>query len=215
MAAEQEFPFDVPDDAPRDMQAIAKLHANVVALSVATDKLVHDHVNLSDDVAKLAKAHAALHQQVSKTARTRSDAPSSVRWDSLDRPTASAVWAWLINRVQWLVERYSLQEDLGQCWPQHPALVEELTALCLAWHHAYDGSARDAPLRWHEALDRARRRWREWDRQSKCRLGRHTDTPVAAAWSPQWRDAAFEIAQADVAGRPVPKRKPGRKQATK
>lgn len=215
MTDEPEFRFDVPDDAPRDMQAISVLAATVGALSTATDRLVHDHVDLRADHGKLAKAHAALHQQVTKTARTRSDAPLSVRWDRLDRPTASTVWAWLINRVQWLVERYSLQEDLGPCWPQHPALVEELTALCLSWHNAYDGVNRDAPLRWHEALDRARRRWRDWDRQTKCRLGRHTDTPVAAAWPSTWRDDALQIAQDDGAGRPVPKRKPRRKQVTK
>ena len=194
--------FEGPADAPREMEAIAYLSAAVDQLRVAGHDVAHHHFALKATVDKLTADHAALRKQVQKSANKSADIPPSVRWDALDRDAAAVVWAWLIDRVHWLVERYGLHEDLGQCWPQHPALVEELTALCLAWHAAYDGGTGEAPLRWHEAFDRARRRWHDWDRHTKCRLGQHREAPNAAVWSADWLQGARDVARRDAGSRP-------------
>ncbi len=52
----------------------------------------------------------------------------------------------------WLRHRYPLARKIPGCWAQHPELVEELTALWLAWQGAYQQP--DAPLTaaadWHD-----------------------------------------------------------------
>lgn len=214
MSTEPVFSFEVPPDGPREMEAISELATTVDRVRAGSEKVAHRHHRLKKTVDKLAADHAALRRHVQKTTRSRGDVPQSVRWDVLDREAADAVWTWLIDRVQWLVERYNLHEELGDCWPQHPALVEELTALCLAWHAAYDGGTGDAPLRWHEAFERARRRWRDWDRHTKCRLGQHNDPPATATWSPDWPQRARDVARRDVNGRPHPADKSKRKQVS-
>jgi hypothetical protein len=41
-------------------------------------------------------------------------------------------WAELQVWVSWFVDRYHLADEVPPCWPQHPALVDELSAL---WHY--------------------------------------------------------------------------------
>jgi hypothetical protein len=52
----------------------------------------------------------------------------------------------------WLRHRYPLARRIPDCWAHHPELVEELTALWLAWQGAYQQP--DAPLTaaadWHD-----------------------------------------------------------------
>lgn len=74
----------------------------------------------------------------------------------------------------WLVERYGLQRVIPRCWRRHPAMVEELNALELAWAAAYEGEEVDpeAPLRWHEDLAKTKERLAEWDRAG-CAAGEH------------------------------------------
>lgn len=52
----------------------------------------------------------------------------------------------------WLRGRYPLANKIPPCWSEHPEIVEELTALWLAWEQAY--RQRDAPLTaaadWHD-----------------------------------------------------------------
>src|SRR5689334_21737159 len=106
MSTEPVFSFDLPADAPRTMQAISVLAATVDRARAGAEEGAHRHDALEKTVAKLAADHKALRQHVQKAAKSRGDAPTSVRWDALDREAARTVWAWLIDRVQWLVERY-------------------------------------------------------------------------------------------------------------
>lgn len=65
-------------------------------------------------------------------------------WKSLGPEGQKALLAELGDWVGWLRRRYPLARKIPPCWPQHPELVEELTALWLAWQAAYTGP--DPPL---------------------------------------------------------------------
>jgi hypothetical protein len=97
-----------------------------------------------------------------------------IRWQELDRQVAGRTWTLLLGWVTWLVERYGLTEVLP-CWYRHGAMVEELSALWVAWRAAYDPEAMAVdPLFWHDHLDRTRVRLQQWARDSACRTaGEH------------------------------------------
>ena len=80
-----------------------------------------------------------------------------VDWAELPEDSAEheAAWIQLCDWIEWLTARYRLtrEERLPTCWPQHPELIEELTAL-RAWRlEAYgpEGSGQQA-VYWHQAL---------------------------------------------------------------
>jgi len=77
--------------------------------------------------------------------------------------------------VGWLVDHYSLdRRHVPQCWAEHWELVEELSALRLAWEGAYATTAHaDAPLAWHEHLRLSRERLVDWVSRTGCRPGEH------------------------------------------
>jgi hypothetical protein len=79
--------------------------------------------------------------------------------------------------VVWLVERYPLDHrTVPDCWPQHAELIEELSALHLAWEGAFATTAPpDAPLQWHERFATARQRLAEWVSRTGCRPGSHRE----------------------------------------
>lgn len=182
--------FELPDDTPADLKVAAEM---VQALDI-----------LQRTLATLAADHAALREIVETRAEAGGPPAPVGRWEALDRVAATAMWVWLINWTGWLVHRYGLHEELGSCWPQHPALVEELRALGLAWHGAFDADAvADGPLRWHEALTRSRARWKTWDEQTKCRAGRHAELRRTVAWPDNWRDIALTWADNEVQAHPA------------
>ena len=77
--------------------------------------------------------------------------------------------------VTWLAHHYSLdRRHVPECWAQHWELVEELSALHLAWEGAYATTAHaDAPLAWHERFAAARARLADWVSKTGCRTGEH------------------------------------------
>lgn len=77
--------------------------------------------------------------------------------------------------VTWLVDHYSLDRRfVPECWARHWELVEELSALHLAWEGAYATTAHaDAALTWHERLALARTRLADWVARTGCRPGEH------------------------------------------
>ena len=80
--------------------------------------------------------------------------------------------------VAWLTGRYRLSDVIPDCWAAHPALIEELLALRLAWCDAYQrpDASTAAPLAWHESFARTRDRIREWNRWG-CAAGIHRPEP--------------------------------------
>ncbi|WP_018787896.1 hypothetical protein [Micromonospora sp. CNB394] len=181
------FQFEVPQQASEEQRALAEL-AELID-------------TLRGSVEQLAEAHVALTERVDALDAPGGWAPAGYCWRDLDADAARRLWAWLAVWTRWLVDRYGLAQDLGACWPAHPALVEELTALSVSWHHAYSGTADpDAPLRWHEALHRARHRWQAWD-TTRCRHGHHTPRSGDTVWSQPWPDDAARAVTDDIDAR--------------
>ena len=73
-------------------------------------------------------------------------------WRDLGEHGREELWNQLTDWVDYLRSRYPLARKIPACWAEHPELVEELTALWLAWQGAYQD--RDAPLTapvdWHD-----------------------------------------------------------------
>ncbi|MCB2177843.1 MAG: hypothetical protein KQH57_18690 [Actinomycetales bacterium] len=102
-------------------------------------------------------------------------------------PTGPITWAFLTAEqeteqikelrlwVEWLVWRFALDHrTIPECWAQHGAIVEELSALYTAWQDAYTHSAEaEAPLQWMLQFALARQRLRDWIAVTGCRSGEH------------------------------------------
>jgi hypothetical protein len=97
-------------------------------------------------------------------------------WHTLTATEAADAWQALTGWVDWLRDRYQLDETIPGCWYRHGPLVDELDALRAAWCAAYlDPNARptDAGV-WLDQLDRTLIRIRQWDRYG-CAAGTHHD----------------------------------------
>ncbi len=107
-------------------------------------------------------------------------------WQKLQGDELSAAWEALEEWVWWLRSTYaSTREAIVDCWPAHPDLVEELTAICVWWEEIHEAFADEVPdpdgdgagspvseeatgrsaVAWHEALHHAVQRWKI---TSKC-----------------------------------------------
>jgi hypothetical protein len=64
-------------------------------------------------------------------------APANWCWQSIGEDEAFEQWRQLASWVGWLRCRYPIADQLPACWWRHSELVEELTAVWLAWHAAY------------------------------------------------------------------------------
>jgi len=74
--------------------------------------------------------------------------------------------------VRWLVDHYRLDRRyIPECWTKHWELIEELSALQLAWEGAYATTSHgDAPLAWHVTSSG---RWRaSAEAKWRCPAGR-------------------------------------------
>lgn len=73
-------------------------------------------------------------------------------WRDIGPEASESLWRELTDWVGWVRCRYPLARRIPGCWAQHPEVVEELTALWLAWCAAY--TERDASLTgaidWHD-----------------------------------------------------------------
>jgi hypothetical protein len=73
-------------------------------------------------------------------------------WRHIGPLGEEALWKELTDWVGWIRHRYPLARHIPACWAEHPEVVEELTALWLAWQAAYvdtDGSL-TAAAEWHD-----------------------------------------------------------------
>lgn len=103
-----------------------------------------------------AQTAADLHDRVTRIEDHRADgltrSGTSWCWRDLGPQAAEALTRELNAWVTWLRERYSLNRRIPACWDQHPALIEELTALWLAWQAAYTqpDAHLASPAEWHD-----------------------------------------------------------------
>jgi hypothetical protein len=99
-----------------------------------------------EQLSRLAMDVEYLHEEASASS---SSAPWA--WRNLTGPAAEKQWCELADWVGWLRGRYPLARRVPLCWWRHPELVEELTALWLAWKDAYATKHAHlaAPADWH------------------------------------------------------------------
>ena len=196
------FDFQLPDDPPPDMVAVAQIAASLARLTAAVDTLHQHHLALRDTVTR--------QQNTGGARKAPASVPWPLRWRDLDRDAAALAWAWLIDWVGWAVDRYQLAEEIPVCWYRHPPLIEELTALAAGWHVAYDDTATaDGPLLWHERFTRARVRLHDWDDYTRCRNGTHTSRHLDLDWPGDWHDDAVQAANTDLTTRSTAGTEPG------
>lgn len=89
--------------------------------------------------------------------RTGGDAPpaavgASTNWRTMQDQQARDEWSALRDWVEWVTVRYNIPlVTVPTCWWQHPALVEELSALHCAHRAAFDPrDTGNGPVIWHE-----------------------------------------------------------------
>ncbi|MDX2377611.1 hypothetical protein M4I32_12450 [Microbacterium sp. LRZ72] len=106
----------------------------------------------------------------------------AIDWKDLADDRASEVWRALRDWVEWFTARYDVPvSSIPNCWWQHPALVEELSALHTAHRASFDASDSGfGPIGWHERLAMARPRWRQAYAGS-CTDGHQPEKP--RSWS--------------------------------
>ena len=101
--------------------------------------------------------------------------PPPVLWSAHTPHEQNLMLEELDGWVAWLTDRYRLDHrTVPGCWPQHAELIEELSALNLAWQAAYATLApADGPMAWHEHFALARTRLTDWVARTGCRPGAH------------------------------------------
>lgn len=115
-----------------------------------------------------------------------------VNWRTLDPDTAAETWERLADWVDWFTDRYQIpQRKIPACWYQHPALVEELSALHTAWTVSFDTvDAGYGPIGWHERLAAALPRMATWY-NGECHNGHtppHTTPQPGHLNDPGWAE---------------------------
>lgn len=132
-------------------------------------------------------------------------------WHTLTGLEAAQAWTTLCTWVDWLTDRYALDDTIPACWYRHGALVDELDALRAAWTSAYlnPQAAPGDAANWLELLGRTVIRIREWDRYG-CAAGTHHDDPPSTR-EPADRSTRGEYLQTDIENRirahhPAPER---------
>jgi hypothetical protein len=78
--------------------------------------------------------------------------PTAWCWRDLGPRAEEELWKELASWVGWIRARYPLARKIPPCWAEHPEIVEELTALWLAWQYAYveRGAPLTAAADWHD-----------------------------------------------------------------
>jgi hypothetical protein len=78
--------------------------------------------------------------------------PRAWNWHGIGPRAEEELWSQLRAWVAWIRHRYPLAKRVPACWAEHPEIVEELTALWLAWQHAYEDrrASLSAPAEWHD-----------------------------------------------------------------
>lgn len=152
----------------RQAEAIAQLRREVESLAEETTETI-----------------ANLILRMETVEDTTSHAPefttaTSWCWRGIGEHAEAALWEELRDWVGWIRHRYPLARKIPECWDEHPELVEELTALWLAWQAAY--VERDACLTaaadWHDRwLPGLLHRMQHGIFALDCLQGRHSNRP--------------------------------------
>jgi hypothetical protein len=135
-----------------------ELSLQELAEDIAT---IYEHIRShADHLSSLRQTTLAVDAKLAGLLTRQAPAVQVFRWENLpdtEREEKRAAFTAWVNTV---ASRYGYDEIPGcPSWWDHDALVEELTALWISWTGAYmSGAHPTEPLRWHEALHRARDR---------------------------------------------------------
>ena len=139
--------------------------------------------------------------------------------DVSDHPLIHMLETW----TEWLVWHFELGEIIPSCWPQHPAIAEELAGLFESWDVIYVGpnSSKSAfdQLTWLSQLEVSLRRIHErWDRSDCGSSGAHPGERVRSVWpgmtgNPEDKDHVFGLTQFGHEG-PTPAEKDAARRAS-
>jgi hypothetical protein len=145
MSVDEPSPADHPDSPVEKL--LVQQAAQFAALRRDLDRLAHETTD----------ALTGIHDRLDETVTANdhpaiAESPDGCCWRDLDESNAAKKLEQLTSWVDWLRSRYPLARRVPACWPEHPEIIEELTALWLAWQHAY--TEPDAPLTaaadWHD-----------------------------------------------------------------
>lgn len=166
------------DSDAQDLAGPATDDELFVALSQQLEQLgtqVGQLTGLADEVANLRKELDGLLDRVPSgpVPTSRRFRPERITPPQIAEDEAVLRHAEVARWVRWLVGTYQLEEVVQPCWERHDALVEELTALYVAWAGAWSGDERpDQAVVWHSQLSAAHERLKRW--QGACRPDRCT-----------------------------------------
>lgn len=120
---------------------IARLRATVQELSTETSEMVANLLTRLENI-----------EESAGPAATSAGPVMSWCWREVGPQGAEALWRELAGWVRWLRHRYPLARRVPGCWAEHPEIVEELTALWLAWQAAYTepDASLTAAVDWHD-----------------------------------------------------------------
>lgn len=95
------------------------------------------------------------------------------RPEVLDADAQAAWWHDLKSWATWAIDTFRISRLVPECWPQHPALVEEMMSLWLVWQQAWlPADDATAPAMFLQQLDLALSRIdRLW--KVPCDAGNH------------------------------------------
>ena len=98
-----------------------------------------------------------------------------IRWPHLDDEKSAEQLDELTDWVLWLTWRFNLDHrTVPDCWNQHGAVIEELSALYTAWQTAYAQTADgDSPLAWMNQFANSRHRLTDCVARTGCRPSKH------------------------------------------
>lgn len=98
-----------------------------------------------------------------------------ISWPHLDDEKSAEQLDELTDWVLWVTWRFNLDHrTVPDCWTQHGAIIEELSALYTAWQTAYNQTADgDAPLAWMNQFANARHRLTDSVARTGCRSSEH------------------------------------------
>jgi hypothetical protein len=123
------------------------------ALEIARLKAALDEfaAETSETVANLLTRVESV-EDTDESGSSRAGPVMSWCWREVGPRGAEALSRELTGWVRWIRHRYPLARRVPPCWSEHPEIVEELTALWLAWQAAYTepDASLTAAADWHD-----------------------------------------------------------------
>ena len=124
----------------------------VVRQAQLISQLRHDLNQLASEITDAYADLVSRIEGIDATSTTGARSAAAWCWRDLGPEAATELEAELDNWVSWLRHRYPLAKKVPPCWAEHPEVVEEVTALWLAWQAAYQDtdSSLTTAADWHD-----------------------------------------------------------------